>query len=189
MRFSEPPISVQAQIELVNCARGFLTAHPAESNLSLRVFKLTQEDSDWIADRRGDFVSYQTRHLAARKRMVQLFNMACSALAATNVISDDKSTHQVTATVPSLTSFPLRLRLHITGMSSESGWEALRPADVWIVDSATVGRTIVRRAQFSFETQSLDVELHTTIACHRSLMRAIERRGRGGESSWQWMFA
>lgn len=145
-------------------------------HIALRVFKLTQEYSDWIADRTGDFLSYKTGTLASRKPMGQLFNMACSAAAATNVIADDKSTHQVTAVVPSLMSFPLRLRIHLTGMSSESGWEALRPAD---------GRRFCDRephhGQFSFERRSIDVKFHTIIECHRSVMRAIERGRRAGD--------
>ncbi|RCN37009.1 hypothetical protein ANCCAN_17103 [Ancylostoma caninum] len=86
MRFSEPPISIQAQDELVNHARRFLPAHPAESILPLRVLKPTQADMDWIADRRGAFLSYKTQPGSSRKRMAQLFSMACSALAATNVM-------------------------------------------------------------------------------------------------------
>ncbi|EPB67806.1 hypothetical protein ANCCEY_13099 [Ancylostoma ceylanicum] len=178
IRFSEPPISREAQATLTNLARRFLPAHPSDGLLPIRVSKLNQADLDWIRDRGASFANYSNDPGSARHRMGQLFNVACSALAAINVLGDDKSTHHVTAKVPSLTSFPLRFEFRLEEMSSESGWTVQRPADVWIEHSSIVGRTLIKQTQFSFTSRALDVQLHTMISSHQSLQRAVRRHSR-----------
>ncbi|RCN50877.1 hypothetical protein ANCCAN_03095 [Ancylostoma caninum] len=120
MRFSEPPISRDAQSELIDLARQFLPAYPADGILPLRVSKLDREDTEWIEDRGNSFTSYTADPRSARKRMGQLFSAACSALAANALIGDDKSTHHEMATVPSLTAFPLRLEFRLSEMTSDN---------------------------------------------------------------------
>ncbi|KHJ96962.1 hypothetical protein OESDEN_03066 [Oesophagostomum dentatum] len=66
MRFSAPPISKDAQHILVNFDRNFLPAHPEDSILPLRVFKLTATDKMWIADRIGVFANYTNHPEVAR---------------------------------------------------------------------------------------------------------------------------
>lgn len=163
MRYSEPPISREAQAELVNFARRFLPAYPADGLLPLRVSKLYREDAAWIDDRGTSFASYAKDLRSARHRMGQLFSVACSALAANNLLGDDKSTHHITATVPSLTAFPFRLEFRLRDISSENGWYVQRPDDVWVEKSSTVGRSLVKRTHYSFTTHALEVELHTSI--------------------------
>ncbi|RCN26178.1 hypothetical protein ANCCAN_28102 [Ancylostoma caninum] len=150
MRFFEPPISRDAQSELIDLARRFLLAYPADGILPLRVSKLDREDTEWIEDRGNSFTTYTTDPRSARKRMGQLFSAACSALAANALIGDDKNTHHVMATVPSLTAFPLRLEFRLSEMTSDSGWSVQRPVDVWVEHSSTVGRTVIRQTRFSF---------------------------------------
>ncbi|KAK6049960.1 hypothetical protein COOONC_12536, partial [Cooperia oncophora] len=102
MRFSEYAASRDAAKTLAALVRDFLPAHPEEGLLPLRVFKLTPRERAWIADRAGDFRLYRDNTIRAHRRMTQLFNAACSALVAVNTINDDKRTHMLTATIPSM---------------------------------------------------------------------------------------
>ncbi|KIH56049.1 integrase core domain protein [Ancylostoma duodenale] len=68
-----------------------------------------------------------------------------------------------------------------TDLSNDNVTSALpknRPVDVWVEHSSTVGRTVIRQTRFSFTSRALDVQLQTTITCHRSIQRAVERHSR-----------
>ncbi|VDO19869.1 unnamed protein product, partial [Heligmosomoides polygyrus] len=175
IRFSHSPVSQEAQWYLVNAVRNVLPAHPAESILPLSVFKLTAEDEEWIHDRETDFANYNLHPHTARRRMGKLFNVACAALSATNFQSDDKRTRRLTAFVPSMAAYPIRLQIRVPQMSAESGWTRQRPAQVWIVDSRNVSSMVIARTEFTYATRTLHVELHATPRSHPALVRAIER--------------
>ncbi|VDO04881.1 unnamed protein product [Haemonchus placei] len=159
IRFSEFPASRDAQTKLCSLVRDFLPAHPEEGMLPLRVFKLTNTEKEWIADRAASFTNYARNPAEARRRMAQLFNAACSALVAVNALDDDKTTHRLTATVPSMGAFPFRFDFVITDMSSECGWTNHRPVYLWIVGSQTLIRTTIEQSEHSYETRSMAVRL------------------------------
>ncbi|KAK6060028.1 hypothetical protein COOONC_02316, partial [Cooperia oncophora] len=137
IRFSEFPVSKAARKLLCSFVRNFLPAHPDEGILPLRVFKLTQRERDWIT-----------------RRMTHLFNAACSALAAVNLLNDDKRTHMLTSTIPRMDAYPVRFDFTIEDMSSECGWTNQRPVYLWIVgaQSLTQGH---RSARFFLMTLRL----------------------------------
>ncbi|WKX95541.1 hypothetical protein Q1695_012197 [Nippostrongylus brasiliensis] len=109
--------------------------------------------------------------------MAQLFNVACSALAALNTLNDDKRTHNLTATVPSLQAFPVRFDFTIPNMTSECGWTSQRPVYLWIVGAETLCRASIQRAHFSFEERALHVRAIAPAYDHRGTMAAITRLG------------
>uniref|UniRef100_A0A7I4Z399 Uncharacterized protein n=1 Tax=Haemonchus contortus TaxID=6289 RepID=A0A7I4Z399_HAECO len=127
--------------------------------LPVRVFKLTNTEKEWIADRATSFTNYPRNPAEARRRMAQLFNAACLALVAVNALDDDKSTHRLTATVPSMCAFPFRFDFVITDMSPECGWTNHRPVYLWIVGSRTLIRTTIEQSEHSYETRSMAVRL------------------------------
>ncbi|VDP58774.1 unnamed protein product, partial [Heligmosomoides polygyrus] len=180
MRFSQLPASEAAQYFLTNAIRVFLPACPDAAILPLRVFRPTPADEKWVRDREARFSNYPRNKKVARKRMGKIFSVACAALAATSHAADDKSTHRVMATVPSPHAHPIRLRFELEGITSETGWNLQRPTDVWIVDSEVVGRLTISRTSFDFARRITDVELHSTINCHRPLRRAIQEFGQTG---------
>ncbi|VDP30774.1 unnamed protein product [Heligmosomoides polygyrus] len=177
MRFSQLPVSEEAEEFLTNAVRTFLPAYPERAILPLRVFRPTPADQEWLQDRASQFSSYSKNKRDARKRMSKLFSVACAALSATTHATDDKSTHHVMASVPSLQAHPIRLQFELEGITSETGWNPQRPADVWIVGSDIVARMTIARASFDFARRITDVELHSTISCHRPLRRSIQQLG------------
>ncbi|WKY05446.1 hypothetical protein Q1695_006008 [Nippostrongylus brasiliensis] len=177
MRFSEPPASRAAQAFLCGLVRRFLPFHPEEGLLPLRVSKLPDDDQAWIQDRQGRFRNYPRNPAVARRRMAQLFNVACSALAALNTLNDDKRTHNLTATVPSLQAFPVRFDFTIPNMTSECGWTSQRPVYLWIVGAETLCRASIQRAHFSFEERALHVRTIAPAYDHRGTMASITRLG------------
>ncbi|KAK6009530.1 hypothetical protein OSTOST_25533 [Ostertagia ostertagi] len=114
---------------------------------------------------------------SARRRMAKLFAMASAALAAQATMADDRTTHHVIATVPSLASIPVHLELQLPAMSSEGGWARSRPADIWIVDSNLVLRTRVADAFFSASGRTVNVELLSEARTHNALRNAVRRFG------------
>lgn len=94
-------------------------------------------------DRAGPFLNYARDPPAGRENMARVFNVACSALAAVDSMNDDNSTHYVSATVPTLTAFPVRLHFELQHMTSECGWTNQRSVLVWFVDTNTVVKTVV----------------------------------------------
>ncbi|VDO19710.1 unnamed protein product [Heligmosomoides polygyrus] len=175
MRFSELPASSEAQHFLTNAVRRFLPAYPEASILPLRVFRPSVADRKWIRDRTEGFFNYSKDKKEARQRMGKLFNVACAALSAATHIGDDRSTHSLTAVVKNLRAHPVCLHLEVYRLSSETGWKSQRPADVWIVDSNIVAQMVVHKAKFDYKTRITYVELRSTVSCHLSLARAVER--------------
>ncbi|VDP55475.1 unnamed protein product [Heligmosomoides polygyrus] len=177
VRFSQPPVSKEAQRFLVNAVRGVLPAYPDDGLLPLRVYRLTPAEEDWVADREDTFHNYARNPPEARRRMGKIFGAACAVLSSTTHIADDKSTRPVTAVVASLDSSPVRLRFSLRDVSAENGWSTHRPADVWFVNSTLLARMVIAEAVFSFESRTLSVTLHSTISCHQAVRRIIERQG------------
>ncbi|EYB98102.1 hypothetical protein Y032_0134g1856 [Ancylostoma ceylanicum] len=178
MRFSEPPINADARDALGGMARNFQAAHPDEGLLPLAVYLPSRSTLDWLEDRAGPFLNYARDAPTARENLVRVFNVACSALAAVNSMNDDTTTHFVSATVPSLTAFPVRLHFQLPDMTSECGWSNQRPVHVWFVNTNTVVKMTVQQATYSFDNRTLSVQLTTTIGHHKSSYRVLERRSR-----------
>ncbi|VDO20799.1 unnamed protein product [Haemonchus placei] len=107
-----------------------------------------------------------------------MFSVACAALSATNFTFDDKQTHHLSAVVPSLEAYPVRLQVRIPRMITTSGWTRRRPAQVWIVNSRTVARTTIAHSEHFFGTRTLHAELHARPSPHLPLLRAMDRFGR-----------
>ncbi|KAK5980235.1 hypothetical protein GCK32_017255 [Trichostrongylus colubriformis] len=177
MRFSLLAISVTALQYLTNAVRRFLPAHPDEAILPLRIEKCRPESMEWVQERLGSFTSYVEQPRLARRRMAQLFAMASAALAAQATLAEDRSTHHVTATIPSLDSVPLRLFFELPAMTVEGGWSRGRQADIWIVDSNVVLRTRVAGARFAMADQVIRVELHSIPRTHDALRNTARRYG------------
>nr|CDJ89101.1 unnamed protein product [Haemonchus contortus] len=178
MRFSELPASKEAQRTLCALVRSFLPAHPEEGLLPLRVFKLTRSEREWISDRAGNFDNYRAHPRSAQQYMAQLFNAACSALAAVNHMNDDKRTHMLDAVIPDIEALPFRFDFTLADMSSECGWTNQRPVYLWIVGSRSLLRTITQQAVQSFEDRSIAVRLVVPAWAHRYAVRATARRAR-----------
>nr|CDJ91015.1 Dsec\GM13241-PA [Haemonchus contortus] len=175
IRFSESPASKDAQAILCALVRDFLPAHPDEGILPLRVFKLTTSEKHWIADRAASFSNYPRNPAAARRRMAQLFNAACSALVAVNTMNDDKTTHRLTATVPNPTGFPFRFDFVISNMSSECGWTNHRPVYLWIVGSQSLIHATIEQSEHNYETRSIAVRLVVPAWGYRYAVRTTTR--------------
>ncbi|VDO37928.1 unnamed protein product [Heligmosomoides polygyrus] len=110
----------------------FLPANPDEAVQPMDVAKLLPKDEEWIADRLGAFDNYIRDQRRSARLMGQLFNAAASALAAYSSREDDLSIHRVTAIIPNLDSYPLRLRFQLSDMNSETGWTKHRHVGVWV---------------------------------------------------------
>ncbi|KAK6019513.1 hypothetical protein OSTOST_14851 [Ostertagia ostertagi] len=114
----------------------------------------------------------------ATMRMGRIFNAASSALAAYVSMDDDKETHRVTATVPSLSAYPLRIEFLLSGMSTEAGWSRHRPVDVWIMGAFFFVRMTVEAVIHVREMRQLRIQLRAYPWSHRSLLRATNHVGR-----------
>ncbi|VDP05382.1 unnamed protein product [Heligmosomoides polygyrus] len=101
--------------------------------------------------------------------MAQIFNVACSALVAINNLGDDQRTLGLTAVVPSMDAYPLRLDFTITDMSSECGWTTNRPVYLWVVGSRSLVRATIQRSQHHYNDRSLSIRLAAPAWAHRSL--------------------
>ncbi|KAK5977741.1 hypothetical protein GCK32_016577 [Trichostrongylus colubriformis] len=183
MRFLHTAISVTALQYLTNAVRLFLPAHPDEAILPLRIEKCPPENMEWVHERLGAFTSYVEQPRLARRRMAQLFAMASAALAAQATLAEDRSTHHVTATLPSLDGIPLRLCFELPAMTVEGGWSRSRQADIWIVDSNVVLRTRVAGPRFAMADQVIRVELHSSTRTHDVLRNTARRYGTVAEET------
>ncbi|XGW21519.1 hypothetical protein V3C99_004464, partial [Haemonchus contortus] len=177
MRFSHWPVSRSAQRYLVSAARRFLPAHPDEGMLPLRVSRLSDKELRWISDREQHFLNYAKNPVTARRRMGPLFAVASAALSAQNFGMDDKTTHEVTAFVPSLTALPISLQFTFDSFTAEAGWSRSRCVSTWVVGSSTLVRTIVGSARFQPSQKTMEIELHSGQNQHRTLANAIRRYG------------
>ncbi|WKY12296.1 hypothetical protein Q1695_003685 [Nippostrongylus brasiliensis] len=95
----------------------------------LRVYRLSQAEEDWICDR-GVIRNYANDPREARRRMGKLFSASCAALSCTNLLNDSKTTRLVDASVPSLSSLPIRLVFELPNASADMSWNEHRPVDV-----------------------------------------------------------
>ncbi|KHJ99081.1 hypothetical protein OESDEN_00933 [Oesophagostomum dentatum] len=183
IRFSEPPLSDQNVTKLATLVRNVIPAHPSECILPLCVYRVGRNTLDWLEHRLGPFTNYGRDPPAARKEMARVFNASCSALAAINLLNDHRQTHAISASVPSLTAFPIRVHFDLTNMTAECGWTNLRPVHMWIANSRVVARMIVHHSSYDFDTRTLSVQLATTIGHHRSVLRALRKRARPDDDS------
>ncbi|XGW05120.1 hypothetical protein V3C99_015918, partial [Haemonchus contortus] len=90
---------------------------------------------------------------------------------------DDKRTHSVTAFVPSMRAFPIRLEIRLEAMASDGGWARARPVDLWVINSSTMCRARITDVRYNFDDMSLDAELHADPRSHPVLLAAISRFG------------
>ncbi|WKY10526.1 hypothetical protein Q1695_002691 [Nippostrongylus brasiliensis] len=181
MRFSEPPSSQESRDYLCVHIRNALPSYPEEGLLPLRVFRLPRCEKEWIHYRAGAFTNYRKDEEHARRKMLRLFNVACSALVATNSMNDDKHTHVVTAAVPSMDAFPVRFDFTLPDMNSECGWSNQRPVFFWIQDTRTLVRATIQRAVHSFDSRELSVRLVAPVWAHAAATRTIKSRGVFGD--------
>ncbi|WKX91082.1 hypothetical protein Q1695_009709 [Nippostrongylus brasiliensis] len=137
---------------------------------------MRRQSEQVIEDLRND--TYVEDHLDVPRGPTGPPAASCAALSCTKLLNDDKTTRLVDASVPSLSSFPIRLVFELPNASADMGWNAHRPVDVWIVDSNTVLRMVIAQASYRFETRTLHVTLHTTISCHEHMRNLIDRFGR-----------
>ncbi|KAK6018785.1 hypothetical protein OSTOST_15607, partial [Ostertagia ostertagi] len=171
IRFSESP----ASLALCKLVRPIIPSHPQEGLLPLKIFDIPRDDRDWIDDRVGRFTNYFKNPRQAHHRMTKLFNVGCSALLAIEGMNDDRSTRRLTATVPSLTAFPIRFHFTLR-LDSESGWTANRSVFLWIVGAASVERVSILRTKFDPKRKTLDIQLVSSARLHRSLMLELARQ-------------
>ncbi|WKY11566.1 hypothetical protein Q1695_003274 [Nippostrongylus brasiliensis] len=177
IRFYERPVSKEAREQLCNLIRVFVPAHPQEGLLPLKVFKLTAEERAWLDDRATNFINYRKDPRVAQRRMAQIFNVACSALAAISNLNDDQRTHGLTAVIPSMDAFPLCFDFTIPDMSAECGWTHHRPVYLWIVGSRSLVRATIQRSDHSYKDRSLSVRLVAPVWAHRTLFADCQTHG------------
>ncbi|KAK6018934.1 hypothetical protein OSTOST_15449 [Ostertagia ostertagi] len=178
IRFSESPASVEDQLALCKLVRPIIPSHPQEGLLPLKIFDIPRDDRDWIDDRIGRFTNYFKNPREAHHKMTSLFNVGCSALLAIEGMNDDQCTRRLTATVPSLTAFPIRFHFTLH-LESEVGWTANRSVFLWIVGAASVVRVSILRTKFDPQRRTLDIQLVSSARLHRSLMQSVN------EFSWK----
>ncbi|VDP11257.1 unnamed protein product [Heligmosomoides polygyrus] len=130
-----------------------------------------------------DFDSYTNDRASATATMGKIFNAASSALASYATLEDDRRTHQVTATIPSLAGYPLRLEFALDDMTSEARWARHRPVGVWIMGAFSFVRMSVDRVERAREERRLRVILETYSWSDESLYRAVMRAGRIANNS------
>ncbi|KIH60964.1 hypothetical protein ANCDUO_08772 [Ancylostoma duodenale] len=116
-----------------------------------------------VRDRVGSFDNYCADPSTEQQ-------VACSALSAIRTIEDDRRTHWVTATVPTLTVHPLGLSFTLTDMATEAGWEPRRIVVIWVAEALNLSLASGRKL------------LHVTLVAFawssRTLEKATKRLGR-----------
>ncbi|RCN41055.1 hypothetical protein ANCCAN_13001 [Ancylostoma caninum] len=178
MRFSEPPVSIEARDELCELIRQFLPMHPSEGLLPLRVYELPAEERAWLDDRAGKFDSFCEDNAASKRKMSKLFNAACSALAAINSSEDDRHTHWVTATVRNTATYPVRLEFVLRDMPSEAGWGNQRPRVIWIAGASKLSYAKVRSMEVHPQDKALNVCVEAYTWSHGTISSCVENHGR-----------
>ncbi|EPB73009.1 hypothetical protein ANCCEY_07900 [Ancylostoma ceylanicum] len=129
-------------------------------------------------DRLGQFDNYANDNPKALRRMSKIFSMACAALSAVTNMDDDRRTHRVTATIPSATAYPVRLRFTLQGMSSPSGWTVHRSVGIWMMGSWRFSRGEVEEVSHLPETRELRVSVAATAKSHDTIIDDIDEVGR-----------
>ncbi|CAJ0610543.1 unnamed protein product [Cylicocyclus nassatus] len=178
IRFSEPPVSVQAQNQLCEAIRHTLPMHPSEGLLPLKVFRLDPQEYAWLDDRLGKFDSFHEDPQTAKRKMSKLFNVACSALAALDSLVDDKVSHWVTATIPNLTAYPIRLDFRLENMASEAGWMSNRSISLWVVGASSISRAQIRSVETRAHEKLLIITAQAFPWSHEPIARSITTYGR-----------
>ncbi|VDP34816.1 unnamed protein product [Heligmosomoides polygyrus] len=176
IRFSEPPASKEARDELCNLAQQFLPIYTREGVVPLRVLNLRPEDREWLDDRISDFSSYVAHPHSSRRKMTQLFNVACSTLVAMASLQDDSTLRWVTATVPSLHACPFRLDIILSNMPSEAGWRRDRLVDFWVEGASQTTRMRIEHSVYNSATKQLSVRLAAHTWNHRSVVRFAQNQ-------------
>ncbi|VDO70588.1 unnamed protein product [Heligmosomoides polygyrus] len=176
VRFSEPPASIEARNILCQAVKMFLNANPDEAMQPMDVAK-PSEDEEWIVDRLGDFDSYIRDQRRSARLMGQLFNAAASALAAYSSREDDLSVHRVTAIIPNLDSYPLRLRFQLSDMNSEAGWTKHRHVGGWVPGTIHFLRLKTEAVEQDWAGRCLTITLQTFPWNGGSLIKAVSTQG------------
>ncbi|VDO70259.1 unnamed protein product [Heligmosomoides polygyrus] len=183
VRFSEPAASIEARDTLCQAVKMFLLANPDEAMQPMDVAKLLPEDEEWIADRLGTFDNYIHDQRRSVRLMGQLFNAAASALPAYSSLEDDLSTHRVTATIPNLDSYPLRLRFQLSDMISEAGWMKHRHVGVWVPGTTHFLLLKTEAVEQDWAGRCLNITLQTFPWNGGSLIRAVSAQGAVNEDT------
>ncbi|KAK5972130.1 hypothetical protein GCK32_006622, partial [Trichostrongylus colubriformis] len=178
VRFSEPPASRVARDALSRMVKHFLPANPGEAIVPMEVFKIDPSEAQWFSDRLGPFNNFYLNRSEALTRMGRIFNAASSALAAFVSMDDDKETHRVTATIPSLTAYPLRMEFVLANMNTEAGWSRHRPVGVWLMGAFAFLRMTVDSVTQMRATRELRVQLQAYPWSHKPLLRLTRKVGR-----------
>ncbi|KHJ97536.1 integrase core domain protein, partial [Oesophagostomum dentatum] len=178
MRFSEPPVSIMARDQLCHLVRQFLPMYPREGLLPLRVFTLPETDRLWLRDRAERFDSYHDNTDEARHKMSKLFSVACSALAAIHSMTDDTRPHWLTASVPNLSAYPIRVTFTLYGMPTEAGWAAHRPIALWVAGSPNLIHAKVHHVDARTHDKALNITIQAYPWSHATLLRYIHRFAR-----------
>ncbi|VDM66987.1 unnamed protein product [Strongylus vulgaris] len=77
IRFSEPPVSIEARDELMRLVRQFLQI-PDEGLLPVKVFSINSQEQAWLDDRAGRIDSFHDDNTTAKHKRSKLFNVSCS---------------------------------------------------------------------------------------------------------------
>ncbi|KIH58534.1 hypothetical protein ANCDUO_11257 [Ancylostoma duodenale] len=91
---------------------------------------------------------------------------------------DDRRTHWVTATVPTLTVHPVGLSSTLTDMATEAVWELRRPVVIWVAGALNLLRATMRRPTLDWGCNLLHVSLDAFAWSSRTLEKATKRFGR-----------
>ncbi|KAL6730199.1 hypothetical protein Aduo_001189 [Ancylostoma duodenale] len=146
--------------------------------MPLRVFRPTQDDLQRLRDRAGSFNNYCVDPSTAKQWMTRVFSVSCSALSAISTMEDNRRTHWLTATVPTLTVHPLSLTFTLTDMASEAGWEPRRPVVIWVSGALNLSRATVRRSTLDWGRKLLHVTVDAFAWSSRTLEKATKNFGR-----------
>lgn len=109
--------------------------------------------------------------------MAKVFRAASSALASYATADDDRRIHRVTATIPNLMDYPVRLEFLLSDMTSEAGWVRHRSAGVIVTDVSSFIRMEVDRVEQLREARQLRITLQAYAWTHQSVMRVTYQAG------------
>ncbi|KAK6018817.1 hypothetical protein OSTOST_15569, partial [Ostertagia ostertagi] len=84
-------------------------------------------------------------------------------------------THMLTATIPDLAAFPLRLNFTIADMSSECGWVNQRPVYLWVVGARSLIRATIQHSEHSYEDRSMSIRLCVPIWAHKFALQTVKQ--------------
>ncbi|VDO86603.1 unnamed protein product [Heligmosomoides polygyrus] len=184
IRFSEPVVSKEARLQLYEYVQHFIPVYANEGIMPLKVLNLRAKDREWLQDRALDFTNYVKDPSTAKRKMGKLFNVCCSALAATSTLHDDKTVYWITATVPSRTACPLRLDVTLADMATDGGWTLERQANFWVSGAPHAVRLRAVEVLFITERKQLSVRLAASSWNHRRLCTLVDQHGREDDGQY-----